>query len=62
MLEERGRVALALPHGERSFDACRPVSTFEDLFAAYLEKLNRPSPRFKFCGACMALPNGREPV
>ncbi len=45
VLEEGGCVALALPHGERTFDACRAVSTFEDLVAAYIMKLDRPSPR-----------------
>ena len=44
VLEDRGCLSLALPHGERTFDACRPISTFEELLAAYLARLDRPSP------------------
>ena len=44
VLNGAGRVSLALPHRDRTFDACRPLSTFEDLVAAHIMKLNRPSP------------------
>jgi hypothetical protein len=44
VLEMGGCLSLALPHGERSFDACRPVSTFQDLMAAHILRLERPSP------------------
>ncbi len=45
VLEEGGRVSLALPHRDRTFDACRPLSTFEDLAAAHIMKLSRPDAR-----------------
>ncbi len=44
ILDDGGCVSLALPHSERTFDACRPVSTFEELVAAHIIKLDRPSP------------------
>ena len=45
VLEDRGRVSLVLPHGERTFDAPRPISTFQDLVADHITMLERPSPR-----------------
>ncbi len=44
VLEVGGRVSLALPHGERSFDSYRPVANFQDLMAAHIARLDRPSP------------------
>ena len=45
VLEDQGRVSLILPHGERTFDSPRPVSTFQDLVADHIMMLERPSPR-----------------
>jgi SAM-dependent methyltransferase len=43
VLENKGRASLALPHRDRTFDARRQLSTFEDLLAAHIMKLTRPS-------------------
>jgi hypothetical protein len=43
VLADKGCVSLALPHRDRTFDACRPLSTFGDLAAAHIMRLTRPS-------------------